>query len=318
MTSEEISVLKMNQKYLFDTPILFLVFNRPNTTQMVFERIREVKPKYLFIGADGPRAEMKGEKELCEEVRRIVLDIDWECEVETLFRDTNLGCGQAVSQAISWFFEQVDQGIILEDDCLPEPTFFPFCEKLLAKYKTEERVMHIAGSNFQLGRKRGTASYYYSRYTHVWGWATWERAWNKYDFDIVNYNNNYMAMSERSKFLRVDLLDKVRNGEIDTWDVQWSFCVNKENGVSIIPQIGLVKNIGFGSGTHFRNYIPKFYTKMKFGSIEKIVYPDSAISPCRRADLFTKRVIHPKTIFERIYSRVIQLLPLNPLRKHTK
>src|SRR6187402_3370357 len=154
----------------FDVPILFLVFNRPETTVRVFEKIREIKPQRLFVAADGPREGKEGEKEKCQAVRDLILkNIDWPCEVKTLLRDQNLGCGKAVSSGITWFFEQVDEGIILEDDTLPAISFYNFCKLLLNKYRNEQKIKMISGINFQDGIRRGDASYYFTRLCHIWG-----------------------------------------------------------------------------------------------------------------------------------------------------
>ena len=157
----------------FNVPILLIVFNRLNTTQKVFEKIKEVKPKKFFIAADGPRKNKEGEKEKTGEVRKFILEnIDWDCEVKTLFRDENLGCGKSVSGAITWFFENVEEGIIFEDDTVPDKSLFNFCEAMLNKYRLENEIKIIGGVNFQDGIKRGDASYYFTRICHIWGWAT--------------------------------------------------------------------------------------------------------------------------------------------------
>ncbi len=163
---------------MFQTPILFLIFNRPDTTKRVFESISRVKPTKLYIAADGARKNKVGEVLLCQETRNIIELIDWECEIKTLFRTENLGCKIAVSSAIDWFFENEEQGIILEDDCLPHPSFFGYCETLLNYYKDDLRIGHIGGDNFQKGKKRGEGSYYFSQYYFIWGWAIWKLAWN--------------------------------------------------------------------------------------------------------------------------------------------
>ena len=161
----------------FETPILFITFNRPDTTKRVFEAIKKIKPKKLFISADGPRENKVGEKQKCLTVRSIFDNIDWDCEVKTLFQEKNLGCKIAATTAVTWFFQSVEEGIIIEDDCLPNKSFFLFCQKMLATYRKHEAIMHISGTNFQFGNKRGEASYYFSRCIHMWGWATWRRAW---------------------------------------------------------------------------------------------------------------------------------------------
>ena len=162
---------------MISTPVLFLIFNRPELTEKVFQKIQDAQPKYLFVAADGPRDNKYGEKDLCEKTRAVVLEnITWECEVKTLFRTENLGCRTAVSSAINWFFENVEEGIILEDDTVPDNSFFSYCQALLEKYRNHEQIMMITGDNFQDGIKRGNGSYYFSRYVHIWGWASWRRA----------------------------------------------------------------------------------------------------------------------------------------------
>lgn len=171
----------------FNTPILFLIFNRPETTEKIFRRIREIQPRRLFISADGPRLNKLNEEKKCAESRKIANGVDWECEVKTHFSERNLGCRLGVSSGINWFFNNVQEGIILEDDCLPDTSFFYFCTALLEHFQNNERIMHIGGVNFQDGRTRGTGSYYFSKLSHIWGWATWKRAWNKYNVDIPHY-----------------------------------------------------------------------------------------------------------------------------------
>ena len=243
----------------FDTPVLFLIFNRPDLTQQVFEAIRQRQPRQLFVAADGGRPHVVGEKERCELTRQFVLDhVDWECEVKTLLRDENLGCKRAVSSAISWFFEHVESGIILEDDCLPDPSFFTFCSDLLRRYQDDTEVMHIGCNNFQAGRNRGEGAWYFSKYPHIWGWATWRRAWNAYDISMAKLDE-FLA-SDRRRALWKDpreashwthVLKSVRDGKIDTWDYQWTFAMWNHGGKAALPQVNLVSNIGFRSdGTH--------------------------------------------------------------------
>ncbi|TAG07164.1 MAG: nucleotide-diphospho-sugar transferase [Cytophagia bacterium] len=253
---------------MFNTPVLFLVFNRLDTTKQVFAKIREIQPRQLFIGADGARPEKEGEKEKVEAVRKYVLDnIDWDCEVKTLFREKNLGCGVAVSEAITWFFENVEQGIILEDDTLPDLSFFTFCEELLNYYKDDERVMHIGGTSFQMGKIRGNASYYFSKYTHIWGWATWQSSWIKYDFRINNKIGNnllsildYYNFSNNEKTYWLNIFNQIE--QIDTWDYQWFFSIWKSKSVSIVPNVNLISNLGFGDdATHTKSVNKLSYLK---------------------------------------------------------
>lgn len=255
------------------TPVLFIIFNRPEVTKRVFTEIKKQKPEFLFVAADGPRKNEPGEELLCSQCRSNVLDeIDWDCKVQTSFHPENLGCGKAVSSAIDWFFEHVEEGIILEDDCLPDETFFPFCTQLLGHYRNDESIMHISGNNFQLGQRRGDGSYYFSRYTHVWGWATWKRAWRNYDFSMARYKQS--SLTGLSGRLRNDF-NNISNKHIDTWDYQWFFAIWFNNGKVINPQVNLVRNIGFGVKATHTHKLPSWVTKMEYGSVNVIIHPSN-------------------------------------------
>lgn len=255
---QEISSNTFIPPHPLKTAVLFLVFNRPDTTKQVFEAIRKAKPPRLYVAADGPRTDKSGEAEKVEQVRRIETIVDWDCEVKTLFREENLGCGKAVSSAITWFFENEEEGIILEDDCLPSQSFFWFCEELLERYRDDMRVMVVSGDNFQFGKRRTDYSYYFSRYNHCWGWASWRRAWRYYDKDIENWPfirfNGYLfdiLQDKRTAKYWAQIFETVYRGKIDTWDYQWTFSCWIQNGLTILPNVNLVSNIGFGEdGTH--------------------------------------------------------------------
>lgn len=251
-------------------PVLFLIFNRPNQTRIVFEQIRLAKPSKLFVAADGPRKNKKGDKELCEQTRNILQLIDWDCEVKTFFRSENLGCGKAVSSAIDWFFSNVEEGIILEDDCLPNQSFFAFCEEMLRYYGDDNTVMHIGGTNFQNGVKRGEGTYYFSRYSHVWGWATWKSRWQLYDFSLQKYNS--FSNDDLSIGL-IRLLNSVKNNEIDTWDIQWFMSVWFNKGLAITPNVSLIKNIGYGHEATHTNKIPFWLKFVHLGELNIIEHP---------------------------------------------
>ncbi len=262
---------------MFNTPILLLVFNRPEETQRVFEEVRKVQPKQLFISADGARAGRSDDVENSQAVREIFKNVDWDCEVKTLYREQNLGCRNAVSEGITWFFNNVEEGIILEDDCLPHPTFFSYCETLLEYYRTDESIMHIGANNFQDGIKRGDGSYYFSKIPHVWGWASWRRAWQHYDINFAGLGEvaktqlPYKNSFERSFWLQT--FKRVQNGEINTWDYQWSFALLKIGGKAIIPQSNLVTNIGFGGEATHTNKADDKLNAMKVEGVENIVHP---------------------------------------------
>lgn len=241
----------------FETPILFLIFNRPDTTQEVFNRIREIRPAKLFVAADGPRVIRLGEAEICEQTRAIIKQIDWPCDLRTLFREHNLGCGMAVSSAINWFFEQVEYGVILEDDCLPDLSFFGYCEHLLLKYIYNDDIMLIGGNNFLNGKLQLENSYYFSQYPLIWGWASWRRAWSNYDFSMKELDSfsdkhlpNIFKTQRQRKHLLKSLRD-VKQGVCNTWDYQWQYSILLNKGMAITPVKNLVVNIGFrNQSTH--------------------------------------------------------------------
>ena len=273
-------------------PVLFLIFNRPDLTQRVFERIRQARPRQLFIAADGPRVGNLNDEQLCAETRSIVEQVDWPCEIHTLFRDENLGCKRAVSSAIDWFFEQVEAGIILEDDCVALPSFFRFCHELLIHYQSEERVMMIGGSNAQLGKKRNSDSYYFSVFGSVWGWATWRRAWQHNDSDIktwpevreTDWVKKFMLTREgTAKITRK--FDAIYNDELSSWGYGWLYSIWRQNGVCVVPNCNLVTNIGFDErGTHTKQ--KSTFANLKAHEITFPLQHPSKIVRNRQADLF--------------------------------
>lgn len=271
--------------YQVKSPILFLIFNRPKETQILFNAIKEVKPKKLYVAADGPRNNGKDEM-LCEEVKDILNQIDWDCELITLFRKENLGCGKAVSSAITWFFDHETEGVILEDDCLPSKDFFRFTDEMLAKYRNDDRIGHICGCNFQDGIKRGDGDYYFSKLTHVWGWASWRRVWDKYDYLMTDLEEaieidvlSSLTDIKLNKKILYNAFKRTKRGEIDTWDYQYLFS-NQVNGhISIIPNYNMISNIGFNSdGTH------TFDTNSPLSNVEFRELPN--------------HIIHPKYIYQ--------------------
>lgn len=288
----------------FDVPILFLIFNRVEQTGIVFEEIRKLQPKKLFIAADGARDAVKDESLQCFLTKEIVLrGVDWDCEIKTLFRDKNLGCGKAVSSAIDWFFDHVEEGIILEDDCVPDPSFFPFCKELLEKYRDNEKIMHISANNFQQGVIRGNGFYYFSRLAHIWGWATWKRAWKKYDFTLNRYYN-YPANDVHPRFQ--SFIKQIKEGFIDTWDVQWSMSVWWNQGIAIMPETNLVKNIGYGdkNATHTKSTPPKWVRKMRYGHVDKMAHPES-IQVNKEADDFTLKTVYYESSIKKIAKKLL-------------
>lgn len=237
------------------TPILFLIFNRLDATKEVFQAIRKAAPNKLYIASDGPRVNVPEDSLKVAAVREFVnSNIDWDCEVKTLFREKNLGCKLAVSGAINWFFDCEEQGIILEDDCLPSHSFFVFCEELLDKYKNNKEIAIISGNNFNL-EKIGEADYYFSKIPQIWGWATWKRTWEIYDLDMSDYNEfkskkmiSKIWQSKKIQFYWLHIFNEVVRGKISTWDYQLTFSCFLNSKLSVCPNVNLVSNIGFDSG----------------------------------------------------------------------
>lgn len=284
----------------FKTPILFIIFNRPDTTISVFNEIRKIKPSKLYVVADGPRVNKAGEKEKCDETRKIIDLVDWECEVFKNFSDINLGCKKRVSSGIDWFFENVEQGIILEDDCLPDQSFFRFCEELLGKYKNDERIGMISGDNFQFGQVDNNASYYFSRYSHIWGWATWRRAWQKYDVSLSSWPQlkkdkvlNRIFDNRQDFYYWSTIFDDVYNNKIDTWDYQWSYTCFVNSYLSVMPSVNLISNIGFNQGeaTHTKR-VGKFSNMATSELIFPLKTPESIIISVE-SDKIVRRTNYP-------------------------
>ena len=237
-----------------DIAILFLVFNRPELTARVFASIRDARPSRLYIAADGPRASRINENELCNLVRYISTRIDWPCEVKTLFQDRNMGCMRAVSSGIDWFFKHEKEGIILEDDVVPVPSFFTFCHEMLKKYKDDDRVGMIAGSNL-ISNELKSSDYFFSEIYSIWGWATWRRVWQSYKVELDDWPNaqkEYYLMNRfNAKLGRyfIDNFNNIKAGRIDTWDHQWAYNCIFNSKLCLTPSVNLVSNIGV-DGTH--------------------------------------------------------------------
>jgi hypothetical protein len=289
----------MNKK----APVLFVIFNRPDTTERVFAAIREYQPDKLYIAADGPREGRENEAQLCSATRAIVNEVDWDCEVKTLFKDKNVGCGIGVSSAITWLFEHEEYGIIVEDDCLPDTSFFPYCEELLVRYKEDTTVFQISGTNLQNGIGRGDGSYYFSHFSGIWGWATWRRAWATFTFDLGDVDEMFesgkldhvfQSKAEKSfwfKKLKKESLKSV----YDTWDYQWLYNEWKHKGMGIAPNLNLIANIGFDTTSTHTFLKDSLRDPQVNGSIEFPLY-----HPSKKIDSYADRYIYMN-----VYSRSI-------------
>lgn len=277
---------------MLETPVLFMVFNRPETTARVLERVIDARPKRLFVSADGPRPGNAEDNDRCESVRALIDNLPLEIEVYRLFRDSNLGCKRSGITALDWFFSQVDRGIVLEDDCLPDPSFFGFCESALARYEEEERVMLVSGHN-PFGAFPSGLDTVLSKYPFIWGWASWHRAWENYTPEIGNWDagNASKQIEEwlRSKhavhFWKKAFRDTANGDEV--WDYQLNYAMCRREALAIVSARNLVSNIGFGvDAVHTRDpndhrqFLPVFSASSKPKFPEALI-PDSSFE--RRA-----------------------------------
>jgi len=302
------------------TAVLLLVFNRPDTTKQVFETIRKAKPPRLYVAADGPRDDIRGEAESVEQARRIATQVDWDCEVKTLFRDKNLGCRVGVSSAIDWFFENEEEGIILEDDCLSSQSFFWFCEELLERYREDMRVMVVSGDNFQKDPASNEFSYYFSRYNHCWGWASWQRAWSYYEKDMQSWpyirDNDYMQdilLDKAATKYWSKIFETTYRNEIDSWAYRWTFSCWVQNGLTVLPNVNLVSNIGFsGNATHTAeedcaySKIPVFHLSFPLKHPKWMIRDDKADHYTQETHFKQSNILY--RVFKRLYRLISQLV----------
>jgi hypothetical protein len=278
-----------------NTPVVFFIFNRPNTTRIVFNRLAEAQPKNLLIVADGPRNE--SEFEICQITRSIVKDINWDCNVQRNYSEINMGCKERISSGLDWVFSKFERAIILEDDCLPDLSFFRFCEVLLDKYQDDPGIMMIGGNNFQFGKNKTPYSYYYSIYPHIWGWATWRRAWSHYDVNMTSWPQQkctdfLLKLLNDPVAIRYweGIFDLTFEKKIDTWDYQWTYACWCNHGLSVTPCCNLVSNIGFGLGaTHTIDHTNR--ANLPSGTMKFPLKVPKEILPNNSADRYTTNTV---------------------------
>ncbi len=304
------------------TPVVFIIFNRVDTSEKVFEAIRQAKPPKLFVIADAPRPEIPEDAEKCAITRSIIDQVDWECEVLKNYSETNLGPVKCISSGIDWVFNHVESAIILEHDCLPNLTFFDFCEELLEKYKYDTRVMHITGTNFGISGINKQDSYYFSRRTDIWGWATWKRAWNYYDVNmsllpdfiksgqlknLSTSNKDYNKKLQRWEYHYTHSIKK-------TWDIQWHFACMSQGSYSIVPNKNLVRNIGFGEQALNTTYTESRFAKLELEEMEfPLRHPKFFIRDTYADDMYVKQRQweESKRIDKRIHRKLKKWLKIN-------
>ena len=266
------------KNYQVKTPIAFIIFNRPEVTERVFAEIAHARPAKLLVVGDGARVNQENDVSMVALTREIINRVNWPCELLTNFSEVNLGCRKRVSSGLDWVFSQVEEAIILEDDCLPDPSFFYFCDTLLARYRDDPRIMTICGTNLA-NTKDITESYYFAPIPHIWGWATWKRVWDEYDvnmplLDFLNSDrafNSNLDTSELNYWL--NFFNQVKKGVIDTWDVQLTYLAMTSYRLSIFPRLNLIKNIGFGAdATHTKrqNHLAELET---FSVDDPLIHP---------------------------------------------
>jgi len=292
------------------TSIALFIFNRPDTTEQVFAEIAKVKPPKLLVIADGPRIGHPSDGERCKATRAIIEKVDWDCKVLKNYSDINLGCKRRVSSGLNWVFNMVEEAIILEDDCLPHPSFFRFCEELLEKYRNNEQVALISGANLFLSRKKTPYSYYFSRYPQIWGWASWRRFWKHYDVNIKRWselrNSDWLKDILGSKgpiyHYWEKVFDATHQGKTNTWDYQMVFALWAQKALAIIPQVNLISNIGWSNDPNFRKRYHKF-ARMKTKAMKFPLVHPPYISRHAAADKFTEKYSFTsfRSLLERIF-----------------
>src|SRR5271157_208695 len=294
------------------TPVCLIIFNRPEYTLRVLESIRLVQPRRLFVVADGPRNDVPGDVNACMSARNVLEMVDWDCEILTNYSEVNLGCKIRVASGLNWVFDNADEAVILEDDCIPHPSFFRFCEEMLERYRNDPRIMSISGNSFQAGRNRTSCNYYFSRYTHVWGWASWQRAWSHYEVGMnqwptgrdLNWLQDFLGDQRAVRYWSY-IFQRAYEG-LDTWDYAWMFTCWMSNALSIVPNVNLVSNIGFGPrSTHTTQTGSRFANISAEEMIFPLKHPPGVVRD-GRADDFTEEIMFSgilNSLFERIRVR---------------
>lgn len=267
---------------MLQTPVVLIFFNRPALTARVFAAIRQMRPRQLFLIADGPRATHPEDSARCALARQVVAEIDWPCCVARDYSEINLGCGQRVVSGLNWVFSKVERAIILEDDILPDPSFFLLCQDLLHRYSEDERVGYISGYNNLGVWARTQASYFACRHGSIWGWATWRRAWQRYDFTLTRFREwdvatilaRHMPDPEHAA-RQLWFFQQYCGVAIDVWDMQWTFSSLLHGSICLMPNRNLVRNLGFGAeATHTTDPLDIFNDLPSFALATPFVHPE--------------------------------------------
>jgi len=321
----------MQDKYMsdiessgFSTPVALIIFNRAETTRQVLNVLRKVQPKQLFVIADGPRADKPDDQRLCMAAREVVNEIDWPCNVSRHFHDKNLGCGHNPATGLDWVFEHVDNCIILEDDCIPDISFFTYCQELLEKYKDNPRIMMISGNNHLLGKKNITDSYFFSINTQTHGWATWKRAWEKYDFNMndwpkvrsLDWLTNYLGSKKHAKgWLKTfdTVYDEANNNpKCSYWDFQWTYICWKNNALNIIPCSNLVTNTGYGENATHQTPLDHPLANLPLQEMKfPLKHPDEMVQDYCADSVLQTTVYGFSSVFKRVYLKFLRVINMS-------
>lgn len=287
-----------------------LIFNRPRTTRRVLAAVAKARPPRLLVVADGPRTSQPEDARLCREARAVIESVDWPCEVLMHYSDTNLGCKQRILSGLDWVFSQVDQAIILEDDCLPDPGFFPFCEEMLTRYRDDERIHMVRGGNFFGGRRIGSTSYHFSRWYHIWGWATWARAWRCTDVNMSRWpelrDSGWLerrlplkAMADRAR----QIFDDAYANQVTTWEYHFTFMGWVRDAMAVCPMENMVTNIGFGPDAAHYTVEDHPHSMLPTSSIQfPLRHPDT-VSVSEKADLLEWELLHTPLVHRPLWHR---------------
>ena len=292
-------------------PVLFKIFNRPSLTQRVFNEIRKAEPKKLFVSADGPREGNEKDIINCQKAREIINQVDWDCEVSTKFRESNLGSRKAIISGMNWFFESVDEGIILEDDDIASESFFSFCKELLEKYRFDDKVMQINGCFYLGDLKSFDESYYFSKLSSSWGWATWKQSWEHFDSEMTGYEDmkknkeieKYFENMEISKWM-ISYFDEANMPSPRTWAQTWSYAIMKNNGLCVNPTTHMVTNIGFiDDAASETPEAYSIYSNYKIENMNHINHPETVSYDVTNDELHFMNIIK-KSDYRLIHSKL--------------
>jgi hypothetical protein len=305
----------------FSTPVALIIFNRPSTTRMVLERLRSVRPKSLFVIADGPRVGVSDDPRLCAEARAVINEIDWPCDVRRRFLDTNLGCGHSPAQGLDWVFSQVQSCIILEDDCAPDVSFFTYCQEMLALYKDDKRIMMVSGNNHLLNKKIISESYLFSINTQTHGWATWRRAWNEYDFFMADWPKlrsldwleRYLGDKKYAKtWFRIfdNAFEEARlNPKCSYWDFQWTYACWKNHALNIIPCHNLVTNLGYGENSTHTSMADHPLANLPVRAMEfPLRHPPAMLQNYEADYILSETVYGNHPIYKRVFLKLLRIM----------